>query len=418
MSDTNEDPTRFMLWVFWNTKDCESHMTRRFLFYSHDTYGLGHLRRNTTIAEALTAQCEDAEVLLVSGSPRSSSFRLPTRTDVLQLPSVTKSASGTYRPRRLTGDIESVVELRSTVIEAAVGAYRPDVMLVDHAPAGMGGELLPVFAGMADNPLRPRMVLGLRDIIDEPRRVRAEWSRNGVWNLLSRYDDVVVYGDRRVRSTADDLDLQARLGKPIDHVGYAAPAAGPRADSSRRAGNRKPFVVVTVGGGGDGYDLCYRYLKFCVENPGADFHSLVVTGPLMSGRRRKSLARLAALVGSDVEIKTFDPEMRNRLGEADAVVAMAGYNTVVELLAAGTPALLVPRSEPRLEQTLRAKRLSQVSHLEWCRANDLTSARLGAFVRSATGSPRQSCSLDLGGAGNLARLLLRVVPVEAVASHG
>lgn len=388
-------------------------MTKRFLLYSHDTYGLGHFRRNTAIAAALVADNSDAEVLLVSGSPRSGSFSLPPRTDVVQLPSITKTFSGGYKPRRLTGDLDDVVKLRSSVIGAAIRSYRPDAMIVDHAPAGIGGELLPVLRAMSSDPLRPRLVLGLREIIDVAPTVAQQWTRNGAWGALGAYDDLMVYGDERVLSTATELDLAGRLGRPVTHVGYCGPTA--KAKDLRRDGE-VPLVVVTVGGGGDGHELCHRYLEYLEAKAPTNFRSLIVTGPLMASRRRTELERRACEVAGSVAITTFEPNMHDLLNGADAVVSMGGYNTVVELLAGGIPSLIVPRTSPRMEQQLRAERLGELSHLEWTGIDDLTPTVVERFIVKALGRARESVSVDLNGASHVARILTGNVPKELVAN--
>lgn len=392
-------------------------MSRKFLLYSHDTYGLGHLRRNTTIAAALTAEGNDAEVLLVSGSPRSASFPLPPRTDVVQLPSVTKSSTGRYVPRRLTGDIASVVELRSAVIDSTVATYRPDVVLVDHSPAGVHGELRRCLDRIGSDPARPRLVLGLRDIIDEPAKVAAQWSSEGLWDVIDGYDEIVVYGDPAVCSTATELRLADRCSTPVTHVGYTAPSSQP-SRRPRERGDDLPLVVVTVGGGGDGFNLCARYLEFVAHWNSPTFRSVVVTGPLMSPRRRRELRCVAAKIRADVEVVELDLDLRRLLGEATAVVSMAGYNTVVELLSLGTPSLLVPRTFPRQEQLLRAQRLAGVSHMDWCALDELSTGRLARFVSGASKAPRRVSTLDLDGAANLSRLLLGSIPVVEGAGHG
>lgn len=390
-------------------------MTRRFLLYSHDTYGLGHLRRNTTIATAIAAAASDTEVLLVSGSPRSASFPLPPRTDIVQLPSVTKTSQGAYEPRRLTGDLDSVVELRSAVIDATIRTYRPDVMVVDHAPGGMGGELLAVLERVSSDPLRPRLVLGLREIIDSPASVARQWGRGGVWNALSSYDDVLVYGDQRVLSTAAELELERRLGRPVIHVGYCAPT---QVGSDLRTTEQPPLVVVTVGGGGDGHEICDRYLDYLDQVGSEATRSVIVTGPLMSRRRRAQLESRVSSLGRNVDLRTFEPEMRDLLNSAEAVVSMGGYNTIVELLAGGIPALVVPRTNPRQEQRLRAERLEQLSHLQPCPIDELSPERLDNFVTAAVGNARHPVTVDLGGAHRVAQLLTDAVREEPVSAHG
>ncbi|MFQ5556364.1 MAG: glycosyltransferase family protein [Acidimicrobiales bacterium] len=225
----------------------------RFMIHSHDTYGLGHVRRCSLIAEGLVGADADNEVLITTGSPRAMAFRLSERVDSLKLPAATKDATGAYQPRKLTCGIDRLVRLRSDVLLSAAGGYSPDVILVDHAPIGMAGELVPLLEHIDARAGRPRLVLGLRDIIDDPSRVEADWHRDGVWEWLDCYDEILVYGDRRVLTTAAELDLAARSSAIVTHTGFVAPTM-PEPMAT------EPFVLVTAGGGGDGQALLRRYL--------------------------------------------------------------------------------------------------------------------------------------------------------------
>jgi len=397
-------------------------VTRRFLLYSHDSFGLGHLRRNTTIAASLVSMSSDVEVLLVSGSPLAASFPLPERTDIVQLPAVTKSASGAYEPLRLGSDIDRVVQLRASLIDATVRSYNPDVLLVDPSPAGMGGELLPTLSRMMDDPLRPHLVLGLREIIDEAASVARAWHEGPEWEALLSYDSVLVYGDDRVLSTATELQLADALGRTIDHVGYCAPLDNA---IDRRNPAEAPLVVVTVGGGGDGFDVCSHYVDYLEQRAktnktqtSSGVRSIIVAGPLMADDERKEIERRVGSIPGDNEVVAFEPDMRRLLHRADAVLSMGGYNTVVELLAGGIPALIAGRTHPRREQQLRAERLAGVSHLQSCEINHLTFDRIDEFLVEAVGLPRYPRILDLEGAKRSAQILMGTVRTEPVSAHG
>ena len=377
----------------------------RLLVYSHDTYGLGHLRRCLQIATGLSTLTPAPSVLVATGSPRAQSFALPQGCDTLTLPAVTKSADGGYVSRSLDIAFEDLVELRSELLDAAGRAFAPDAVLVDHAPAGMGGELRRLLARMATSPRRPRLVLGLRDVIDDAAVVRADWDRNGIWELIDRvYDAVLVYGDGSVLTTAEELGLVQRFPDKVRFVGYLA--AGP----SRARPDEPPMVLVTTGGGGDGAALLRAYATF-LDHLAAptSFSSVIVAGPLLARRRRDEIERRFAAVGHRVEVVTFTDRMDELLARASAVVSMAGYNTVVEILASGVPALLVPRERPRREQTLRAERLDGVGGITVARGCDAIAA-ISDFVPRALVAPRRAATtVDMGGVaatvGELAGLL-------------
>jgi predicted glycosyltransferase/glycosyltransferase involved in cell wall biosynthesis len=371
--------------------------SRRALLYSHDSYGLGHLRRTMLIAESLARRPAIDDVLVVTGSPRSQSFHLPPGIDLVKLPVITKDDRGGYRPRTMRQSLDETVALRSRIIEATVEAFRPDVVLVDHAPVGLGGELLPVLERWAGRRGGPTMVLGLRDIVDHPDRVEQEWERNGVWDVLrTAYDHVLVYGDPTVRTTAMDLRLDERLPCPVTHVGYVTRSAAPRDHRMPDV----PQVLVTVGGGGDGHRLLRAYAAFLEGvGPAAGFHSVVVTGPLSSSRRHDEISEALEATGAPVEVLKFTDHHDELLARSSAVIAMAGYNTVCEIITARVPALLVPREAPRVEQFLRATRLRDLGIVELQTVDRLAPELIGDFIGAAVRGERRPTptDLDLGG---------------------
>ncbi|MBW3642681.1 MAG: hypothetical protein KY447_07175 [Actinobacteria bacterium] len=391
----------------------------RILVYSHDTYGLGHLRRCLRIASGLSRLAPFPSVLIATGSPRAQSFPLPAGCDTLKLPAATKCPDGHYRARSLAIPLNDLVEVRSELLRTAASCFRPDLILVDHAPVGMAGELLPLLEGL-DHRRRPRVVLGLRDVIDEAERVRAEWDRAGAWALLdSVYDAVLVYGDPRLLTTAEELGLPERLRAKVRFVGYLGARASV-SDLARRTS--PPNIVVTAGGGGDGHRLLRSYADFLEQVPSpAPFRSVVVTGPLLSERRQEELRRRFSALGHPLELLTFTDRLEELLAGAAGVVAMAGYNTVTEILSARVPALLMPRVEPRREQLLRAERLVRLTGLEMCPPDGDQVAAITEFVGRALHRGRLPLpALRLGGvesvAAELARLVERVdgasTPIE------
>lgn len=369
----------------------------RYLIHSHDTYGLGHFRRSALIAKGLTAADQSSEVLIVTGSPRAQSFRLGDRIDTVVLPSVTKDERGAYTPRKLGGEIARLVDLRARIVKAAATGFAPDVILVDHAPLGMGGELTELIDSTTDACRRPRLVLGLRDIVDEAAKVSADWHREGVWDRIGAFDEILVYGDPRIATTAVELGLERRLGIRVTHTGYVAPTMPePHTD--------EPFLLVTPGGGGDGQGLLRAVLDAVDAGATRGLRTLVVTGPLLSSRRRAELISRADRLPS-VELIDFTDAMRSLIASAVGVISMAGYNTVAEELASGANSLLVPRRAPRLEQTIRAERLAKASALEHCPLEDLDPAAIARFVDECHARRRTEHLFDLGGVAAAVRAL-------------
>lgn len=370
---------------------------KRVLIFSHDSFGLGHFRRCQLIAAGLTAADPDVDCLIITGSPRAQAYSLPERVDCIKLPAATKSGDGAYQARKLRIGLDELVDLRSQITLATATNYRPHVILVDHAPLGIASELGPLlgYAEMTGT----RLVLGMRDIIDQASSVDQTWTDSGMWQRLERYDEVLVYGDPSLPTTCAELNLQERIGTPVTHVGYIAPA---RPDP--RSGDR-PYFLVTAGGGGDGHPLVRRVLDLVEQGALAgpdqpDVH--IVTGPLLAKRRQAELISRAESL-SGVTVETFRPDMRTLLASAAGVISMAGYNTVVELLVSQVPAVLVPRTEFRAEQRLRAERIAARVDRIACRTVEQLDAQTlrGLADRPATGA----VPLDLGGVARTARIL-------------
>ena len=113
----------------------------RFLLYSHDALGLGHVRRNLVIAGAILERRPDSSVILATSAEHAESLGVPDGVDLLRLPSLRKLDNGHYAPRRLSIPGDDLTALRSAILSAAVASYKPSVLLVDKHPLGVGGEL-------------------------------------------------------------------------------------------------------------------------------------------------------------------------------------------------------------------------------------------------------------------------------------
>src|SRR5215831_524240 len=177
---------------FWNVPgrdlDPISVMT-----YSHDGYGLGHMRRNSTIAASIVRQMPHASVLMLVGCPVGAFFDLQPGVDFIKVPSIIKVAAGTYQPLGIRVTSDRVRMIRAATIATAAEALQPDILLVDHVPTGVWDELLPTLHKLKASKNHPWIVLGIRDIIDAPNVVRELWHREGTFKAINTYyDDVLI----------------------------------------------------------------------------------------------------------------------------------------------------------------------------------------------------------------------------------
>lgn len=336
----------------------------RLLIYGHDTYGLGHLRRNLTVATELIREIPDLSILLLTGSPAVQQFPLPPNADYVKLPAVIKLADEDYHARTLRMQPAEIVQMRAALAREAVVTFAPDVLLVDHAPIGMKGELLPALRQLRQTRPETRIVLGLRDIVDEPKAVRANWAERGIYHALEHYyDTLLVYGIPGVMDVVTAYQLSPAVAARTHYCGYLrrAPAASDaRAVRDALCAPHERLVLVTAGGGGDGFSLLQTYLAGLGTSVApADVVSVVVTGPFMPAEERGALEALAES-HPRVRLLEFTDDMLGLMSAADLVICMGGYNTLCEVLSVGAPALVVPRVEPRREQLLRASAFEQL----------------------------------------------------------
>jgi predicted glycosyltransferase len=381
----------------------------RILYYCHDTYGLGHITRSVTLATYVAARRPDAAQLIVTGSPLAHAMALPARTDYIKLPSVTKTGREAYASRTLPVDFETVRQMREDLIGVAVERFQPDLLLVDHAPAGMAREIVPALMAARGDRHGPRLVLGLRDVVDEPESARSEWQSAGAFELMdSVYDRIWVYGQRDIFDIAAAYRLSGRAAAKLRYVGYLRreSAGGVTAEASDRPDGLAQ-VVVTAGGGADGFALMRRYahdLAAAYPDGRPPFRSLLVTGPFMPESEAEALAQITAraVERGRLKLARFVPALAHRVATADVVVSMAGYNTTCEILSFGRPAVMVPRVRPRQEQLLRASALSRRGLVDMLHPDALAPGRLLDRVERALARPhRPHRPISLDGLPNV-----------------
>jgi predicted glycosyltransferase len=285
-------------------------------------------------------------------------------------------------------------------------------VVVDRFPLGLNGELEPTLEALEGTGCK--LVLGLRDIEEDPFAVRRKWGPRMREAIKRFYDMIVVYGPPEPRLDAIDCLgwHDVTLSVPLVHVGYvgtSVPETGPPDLPDE-------YVLATVGGGCDGYDILAAFIEALRLDP-LQCPSVIVTGPLMPAEHVQRLRHLGE--GLDLRLWQFRPDLERLIAGARAVVCMAGYNTVSELMRAHKPALLVPRVRPIQEQLLRAGELARRGLQDVLHPEDLTPSTMrGALERLLT-RPRPSFSdADFCGTERMAELLAGLAGGHALQTIG
>ncbi len=386
----------------------------RILIYSHDSFGLGHLRRCRSIAHSLVARFKGLSVLILSGSPIIGSFDYKARVDFVRIPGVIKLKDGEYTSLGLHIDLEQTLQMRESIIYHTAQSFKPDIFIVDKEPTGLQGEITSTLemlrqAGSIN-------VLGLRDVMDESTQLKAEWERKQVTPVLKKfYHDIWVYGLGEMGSPIEGLGLDDEIEQKLSFTGYLDREVPSERNWVPPIDIEEPYLLVTAGGGGDGVDLIDWVIRAYEATAGDLQRAVIVTGPFMpTAEQQRFHERCEAL--ANVDIITFDTHLELLMKKATAVVAMGGYNTFCEILTLDKPALIVPRSVPRQEQLIRAERalrLGLIRMLNPAEGRDASAMinALHGLANQARPSSRQIEGL-LSGHDNIAEMVRQYLEPE------
>jgi predicted glycosyltransferase len=333
-----------------------SSKTPKILIYSHDSFGLGHLRRCRAIAQSLVGDFDSLSVLILSGSPIIGSFEFRARVDFIRIPGVIKLRNGEYTPLSLHINIDKTLAIRSSIIEHTAKIFEPDIFIVDKEPLGLRGEVLPTLEALKETDTK--LVLGLRDVMDDPQILKEEWDRKNVYPALrDLYDEIWIYGPQDICNPLEGIELPGPVHDKLRYTGYLRRHL-PKSAAEQPPPTpfeEEPYILVTPGGGGDGVEMVDWVLRAYEARQKPLFPALIVLGPFMPAAAAAQFSERAEHL-RDVEIIRFTPQIEPYLANATAIVGMGGYNTFCEILSFDKPTLLVPRVVPRREQAIRAER--------------------------------------------------------------
>ncbi len=338
------------------------------------------MRRNLLIAQVLASSPLKPVILMIAEAREASAFTLPPGADLLVLPALRKDGNEECKPRYLELPVKEVSELRRNTILAALIAFKPDVMIVDHLPRGALQELDPSLEYLR-NQGKTYCILGLRDVLDEPAITERKWRHaHNEEAIRSYYDAVWVYGDPRVYDLINQYRFSPDIRKKMQYLGYLDQRirlkfTRDEADHFLSVLDLPPgrLALCLVGGGQDGERLAETFAR--ADLP-ADMNGVILSGPFMPSETRERIRHLARQKARR-RLLDFVPEPTRLLQHADRVVGMGGYNTTCEVLSFEKPALIIPRVKPGREQWIRAERLHELGlidilHPNWVNLDSLS----------------------------------------------
>ena len=372
----------------------------RLMIYVQNLLGIGHLRRAAGISRAAVERGFD--VRFVSGGFPIKDLNIG-EARFYQVPPV----------RSLDGDFKTLVDennneitnfwrdKRRKLLLDLFEKIQPQILLTELFPFGRRQfrfELIPLLTKAKDTKSCSQVVCSMRDIlVTKPRHDR---NLEIVETLENFYQKILVHGDRKVISLAETFPLEQRISHLIEYTGYVL-TPGHIGDTGRNGAGE---IIVSAGGGAVGYATLPKIFKLRKEVSVSDFPWRFVTGPHMPLEVFKELKRRET---KDTFVERNRPDLPAVISRAKLSISQAGYNTIAEIMDAGTPAVVVPyEGGIETEQRLRSDLLAKRSLLQVVDENELTVKNLDNAIHQALNiEPVKKLDINLDGARHTAHLL-------------
>ncbi len=345
----------------------------RILLYSHDTFGLGHIRRNRKIAHTLAVAFPEAKIVIATGSTHAAAFPDQPGVSMDILPEVRKKSDGAYESGTYGVPISATIAGRRARLTEIANHFDPDILITDKEARGLMGELEPALDILRAR--GARIVLGLREVLDAPDVLAREWKRLGTLEAIERwYDEIWIYGSADFYDPLTGVDAPISVSAKKRYIGFLS--SGSHLDSLPPVtGLPDDFVLVTTGGGGDGDDLLNAVIGCAELAGGFPVPTVILPGPFLSEAKLSEIVRRTKPL-KNAWLLGFNPESEAVMASAKAVIGMCGYNTFCEVLEFDKPALFIPRETPRSEQLVRAQIAKELGLASMLRIEDAAKPEL------------------------------------------
>ncbi len=382
------------------------------LLHVQHLLGIGHLTRAATLARAMSRR--GLTLVLVSGGLPVAGLDVGQARFVQLPPLRAGDAAFSFladaRGRPVAGEVKAA---RRDQLLSLLEDCRPKAILTEMFPFGRRAlrfELLPMIEAARRQAQVPKIVSSVRDILNHP--IPAEKTDWIVETANRWFDLVLVHGDPDFIPLDRTFPRLRDLACKVAYTGYVAaeiPVAT-RAESTEDHGIGRE-VLVSAGGGAVGLPLLTNAVRARPLTRLADLPWRILVGPGLSDREFRSLADGAP---DGVIVERPRRSLRSLLGRARLSVSQGGYNTLVEVLQAEVPAVVVPFAEDgETEQTQRATALAERGLVTLVESDGSTPAGLARAIDLAVPdkAPKGSTSraLDTAGAERSAEIMAQLI---------
>ncbi len=381
------------------------------LHYCQHSVGLGHLVRSLSVAGALA---RSFRVVLVSGGAVPSEIEAPEGVELRALPPVgSGNGAGSGLVSLEPGvDLGEAFRRRQEILLGLLDELEPVALLIEMFPLGrrkFAGELLPLLEAARALRSPPVIACSVRDILVANGPEQQSRDDEATRRLNQYFDVVIVHADPRLIKLDETFRPSTVITSPVLYSGFVVPT-GERPSRTPRVSNSPPEVLVSAGGGMVGATL----LRTAAEAHRLHLAAIgittrIVTGPFLPAEDALALHAVAAHCPG-LKVERFVPDLCAAMTRASASVSQCGYNTALDVVRAGVPALVVPYDAGReTEQTERASRLAALSLMRVLPTRNLSPARLAYEIVQLFSSAPTEVQLDLNGAEATAEIVARLV---------
>jgi predicted glycosyltransferase len=381
---------------------------KRVLFYCQHVLGMGHLVRSMQIVGGL----KDFDVCFLNGGEMAGGIIPPSNVRFVNLPALSSDAD--FREiRTASGEsIEDVKQQRRAKLLEVLEDFRPDAAIIELFPFGrrkFAFELIPMLDEIRAHHTSTKVVCSLRDIIvSKPDRERYERKVRAIMD--DYFHLLLVHSDPQFQRLEESFSSSAQIRCPIEYTGFVV-RRPEHPQGVRRHGAR---IVASIGGGRVGCELLEAVMGASVElEKSLKHHIEIFTGPFLPEDDFSRLNEIAA-ANPAITLARFTPSLPQRLQQADLAISMAGYNTCMDIIVTGVPALLYPfTGGDNQEQTTRACKLEALGAATVLDSQDLDPKNLAKKILSGlTRGPSKPLNLDIDGVRRTAALLRDLVDTQ------
>lgn len=374
----------------------------RLLLYCQHSLGMGHWVRAMTLANALT---RSFRVTFLNGG-RAPGHQLPASDlDMLNLPPLGMGDDHQLYSQDEHYGVKQALELRRQLILDSYATLKPDVILIELFPFGrkkLAGELLPLLkAARKDKDSQPLIFCSLRDIMVNARKDQVRHDDRARWLTDRYFDSVLVHSDPRFARLDDSFHPSRHMRTPLQYTGFVSPGGSTAANPLRQSG-----VLISAGGGMVGAQLFQAALQaHRLTWASAKLPMTIVAGPFLPESDWQELLEQGEML-EGLTLKRSVPAMQPLLDAHSLSVSQCGYNTVMDILESGTPALVVPfvRGQED-EQIQRANKLKALGLLKVLDPAALDGQRLAKEILQLQVFSPNPNGLDLSGADTTVRII-------------